>query len=406
MMSNAELLRVISLLESYARKMDYKGYCKFDALNSPVVEKLCGNSMIARLVASQIVNRIPLNLRLWTGVRAFRNPKGVSNFIRGYCSLYRATHDPIYLSHARELGDWLLQNDSKSKGAYAGTGISWGYQFPWQSPGFFAPRNYPNCIVSTFCGAAMLELFKNTGNKKYLDAALGVKEFLLKDLPVLEQTEDRKCIGYVANGPRWKVININSVVAGFLIKVAHEIGDQELARDCQKMINWVMSVREADDSWNYTIPKSDSGIGPDNYHTGGILDGVFDYMTITNDYVYLPVYTKALDFYKNKLFTEDFAPKWRSTKNYPMDVHGSAQGILTFVRAGSILNKEENLMIAGQITEWAIKNLWDECEGRFYYQKRRLFTWKIDLMRWNNSWMFWALADYYLYHKRAELGAA
>ena len=31
--------------------------------------------------------------------------------------------------------------------------------------------------------------------------------------------------------------------------------------------------------------------------------------------------------------------------------------------------------------------------GGFYYQRFPLFSWKLDLMRWNNSWMAWALSE-------------
>src|SRR5690606_38342604 len=70
---------------------------------------------------------------------------------------------------------------------------------------------------------------------------------------------------------------------------------------------------------------------------------------------------------------------------------GAAQGILSFSKAAS--SNPEYLEVAKNILGWTLNHLQGP-RGNFYYQKRRLFTWKIDLMRWSNSWMWWALHEY------------
>ena len=257
--SNDPVAKSLSRVEAYARSQDYAGVDKFDALNSTWVEKAFGFSWPTRLIVTQVVNRAPLPLRSLLRVRKARNPKGIANFVKGYAALVQAG-ERQYLTQLESLAEWLLANDSATLGAYRGSGICWGYQFPWQSPGFFTPRHSPNCIVTTFAAEALLAAYRVTGNFRYLNGAIGAKDFILNDLPVLEAGSDFKCIGYVHSGPRWKVININSVVAGFLAKLSLATKDESLMKEARAMINWVMSVRNLDYSWNYTHPKSQSGI--------------------------------------------------------------------------------------------------------------------------------------------------
>jgi len=338
------------------------------------------------------VNRLPLPLRQIFGVRKGRNPKGIANFIRGYAIDHRLAPTPQKEAALRALADWLLTRRADLLGAYSGKGMAWGYHFPWQSPGFFAPRHSPNCIVTTFCGEALLAAYQATGETRYLEGAKGACTFILEGLPVLEDTDETLCIGYVPVPLRWKVININSVSAGFLAKVAAETKNAALMAKCRRLIQWVVRARMPSGAWNYTEPKSQSGIGPDNYHTGGILDGILDYMTCSGDRGPIEAYRTGLALYERSFFSNEGAPYWREHKPFPHDVHGSAQGAITFSKAASLV--PGSLDTAGRILNWAILHLQDPRDGHFHYQKYRLFTWKLNLMRWNNSWMFLAMQEW------------
>lgn len=372
-----EIERSLERVERHARSRDYSGYCKFDALNSPILEKVCGSSYWMRLLALQAVNRIPLPLRSWFGVVPARNPKGIANFIRGYALL--GDRETVI-----GLSDWLLSAQSREKSG------AWGYPFPWQSPGFYAPRHDPNCIVTTFCAEALLAAYQLTKMERFLEGAREAARYITHSLPVLESSSETLCIGYVEGPLRWKVININAVVGGFLAKLAKETGNSEWMESASRMIRWVLGARETSEAcWSYTFPESQSRIGPDNYHTGGILDGISDYMEASGDRSAERLFRDALAFYSERFFTKEGAPKWRIHRPYPMDIHGAAQGILTFSRSVEGRYRTQALEIA----EWAIRVMQDPDQGYFYYQKYRSFRWKIDLMRWNNSWMFWALSQ-------------
>jgi hypothetical protein len=389
-------------LEETCRAQDFAGFCKFDALNSPPLERWFGGNALARLVVTQIVNRVPLPLRDWVRVEKLRNPMGVGNFVRGYwnCAATGALDPEHARAQALQLSEWLLQHASARLGAYEGRGTAWGYHFPWQSPGFFAPRHSPNCYVTVLCAEALLCTYQETRQERWLDAARGACEFILRELPILEEDGERKCIGYVQQGPKWKVININSVSAGLLAKVGAECGEAEYLSQARRMLNWTVAKAKPNHSWNYTEPFEQSRIGPDNYHTGGILDGIHDYMAASGDRSFLGAFERGLDFYQRELFTPDMAPKWRDTRPYPHDIHGCAQGTLTFCNASSLDSR--HLATALRCIEWAAANMYSSDRHYFYYQKRKHFTWKINLMRWNNSWMFLAMSAYLKTSKGAQ----
>lgn len=352
------------------------------------MEFLCGWNYLSRLLITQVVNRCWFHIRPLLGVRQSRNPKGIANFIKAYVNRYRLHSETADLEHAKTLADWLLDNHANQDGKYHG--LCWGYNFPWQSPGFYAPRHFPNCIVTVFCAEALLAAFTVTGDTRYREAARSAVEFVLKDLPILEDSSERKCLGYVPTSLRWRVININAVAGGFLARVGQITGESFLISEARRMIRWVVDQRVPGEAWPYTAPAKASGIGYDNYHTGGILDGIYDYMHVSGDPTFKPVYLEALDFYRRKLFLDNGMARLFSNRTYPIDIHSVAQGILTFVKAASLVGTY--LDVAGQIAIWGIRHMQD-ADGHFYYRKHRWFTRKECLMRWNNSWMAWALSE-------------
>ena len=73
-------------------------------------------------------------------------------------------------------------------------------------------------------------------------------------------------------------------------------------------------------------------------------------------------------------------------QEYPYDIHGYAQGIISFTTAGE-------LTLAAQIAQNAIEDMWHAPERRFFYQKHRYYTARFTLMRWCQAWMSYALSS-------------
>ena len=84
-------------------------------------------------------------------------------------------------------------------------------------------------------------------------------------------------------------------------------------------------------------------------------------------------------------------------KIYPNDIHGVAQGIITFTKASKF--DPNYLEFAEKIANWGINNLYNG-NGKFFYQKGRLWKKKFTLMRWCEAWMSFALSNYIIKNKK------
>jgi len=395
MMQESRIEQVLHQVFRYAEREGYSGYNKFDALNSPFLEKLSLNSKWLRLVFIQAIMRSPCNPRPLLGVPKSINPKGMALFSMGYLSEYRRTGSYEMRERAVYCLDWLYKN--AVKGAH---GLGWGYNFDWQSTLFFAPRYSPNAIVTVFCGEAFVKAFEILGDEEYLYVAEMAARFLCHDLPHLHDTRNELCIGYVPFPVKSIVLNITASAGTQVAKVASLRNDPVLQREARRMIAFVAGRRTDYFAWYYTYPAENSYIVHDNYHTGGVVDALRDYEVYSGDDSFRDVYENGLAYYARELFLPDGAPKHMNNSIYPLDIHGSAQGIISFSKAACW--KRDYLELADTIARWAIDNMFDEEGGFFYYQKGRYLTRRFTLMRWCNAWMSKALSDLLMAHRLLE----
>lgn len=375
---------VLDAVYLWSRQQKYRGFNKHDGLNSPVLRKLLGWGRWPRMVAIQAVMRFPVNLRPLLLTSKVYNPKGLALFAQGLMCRYQATNNKEFLDEALDLLEILKQNHSPDKWH----GIAWGYQYPWQDPGFFAPTATPNAVVTSFVCEAFLDAYRLTNDSQYLEIVGNAIEFFLNDLTVLKDTDDELCLGYMPVSMTMRVMDVSILVGTVIGQYAVFKNDAVLKSTAWRLVNYVVNQQTDYHAWYYTDPPQDSHITHDNYHTGFILDALWRYMKETDDETWMPNYLKGLDFYAKHHFSSDGAPRWMHDTEYPHDIHGAAQGILTFSR-----HVAEYPGLAERITEWAIANMYDP-SGRFYYQQRRYFTIRFTLLRWCNGWMCRALSEY------------
>jgi hypothetical protein len=180
-----------------------------------------------------------------------------------------------------------------------------------------------------------------------------------------------------------------SILIGAVIAQFNQLGgDDSHSDDAAKLVRYVANQQTDQNAWFYTDPPGDSHIRHDNYHTGFILDALWRYMEASGDDRYQDAYWKGLDFYAQQLFNDNGSPRWMSDCDYPHDIHGAAQGILTFAR-----HSDKYPDLASRTCNWAIQNMYTP--GRFYYQQTPLLTKRFTLLRWCNAWMTRALATMY-----------
>lgn len=369
---------------AWSAAQGYRGWNKHDGLNSPILRALLGWGKWPRLLAIQGVMRFPINLRPWLLVPKVYNPKGLALFCRGLLDLYRVKSDKRHLNQAEEL--LVILDGIRSPGNWSGD--CWGYHYPWQDPGFHAPANTPNAVVTAFVCEAYLDAYRLTKQPDYLARVRSALDFFRQDLTILKDTEEELCLAYMPLPMTMRVMDVSILIGAVMARYGELSGDHSFFMTAQRLVRYVVNQQTDDAAWFYTDPPGDSHIRHDNYHTGFILDALWNYMASTGDRQWAEHYDRGLKFYAEKLFNPDGSPRWMSDQNYPHDIHGAAQGIITFAR-----HRAEYPGLAERIIAWAQAHMYHST-GRYFYQQGKHWTRRFTLLRWCNAWMVRALGCY------------
>ncbi len=373
------------------KQQDYAGYEKFDALNSPFLDAIILKNQWLRFFIIQAVKESPIHVRPLLGVKKVRNQKGMALFAKAYLHLYENTGNPDYLTEGESLLKWLLDNPSPGQ-----KNLCWGYSFLWQSvPPFCQDRNEPNIVVTAFTGEALVKAYQFTKKPEYLSALESISRFITEDLKVLKEDEHQRAVAYILTEVDNITINVQSMSAGLLAKIWAINKNQRLLTIAKKQIQFVANSLTPECAWPYALPLPNTN--PvyidyhDNFHTGGLLDNMLDYMEASGDQSFMEVYKKGLDYYLKSMFMPDGAPKWTDKNQYPYDIHCCAQGILTFKKASKY--QPELLNEAFKIADWTLSNMYRPGKHDFIYRKSKFYNWNYSLVRWCNGWMSKALSE-------------
>jgi hypothetical protein len=384
-------LDVLDRVLQTARSANYEGYSKHDGLNSPLMAFLGGSSRLTRLAAIQVVTRSPVDIRPLVGVRKARNAKGLSLFARALLARHRMTGSADDATQARGLLDWLIDHPAQGF-----DGLCWGYPYPWQDVGFFAPRDFPNRVVTAHVGQALVDGYETLQDERYLDAANRAVWFLLQAPKTLFEDADRRCVSYVPDeNIDWIVMDVSVLAGALAARVGAITGDGDLIREGGRLVRYVVSKQTDEGAWFYADPPSASHITHDNYHTGFILDAIQQYGLSAGSDEFDEAYRRGIDFYERRLFEPDGAARFMHDRLYPIDIHGCAQGIITF----SLQQRHQGTgaEMATRVLNWTLANMWDPATGWFYYQRRRGYRTHIRELRWCQGWMSRALSCYLEY---------
>ena len=398
----------LTRLQNYCWNKNYKGWDLFDGLNSKIFK--CSpfyRSRILRLAWIQFFKRSPVNFRRITIVPRGYNAKGLALFASGLVSSGK-------LEEARTLLDLLKETTCSGY-----NGISWGYNFDWQARAFYVPVGKPNMVTTVFVANAFLNYvenqikgFRNSGieglrekdlkKKKEeitqskdsneqtfledcLKIAQGCCEFILKEL-VLFEDDEKLCFSYIP-GERARVHNANMLGAALLARVYSLTGNPHYYEKSRKAMAYSLKALNPDYSWPYGERHHHRFV--DNFHTGFNLVALKDWMDYTGEKSWDKELKNAYRYFLDTFWLENGCPKYYNNSLYPIDIHCSAQGIVTCLKLSKY--DDRSLPMAEKIANWAIDNMQDET-GCFYYQKTRWYTNKMSYIRWAQAWMFYALS--------------
>ncbi|HJY30484.1 MAG TPA: hypothetical protein VJ306_20795 [Pyrinomonadaceae bacterium] len=363
-------------LLSWCRSRDFAGHDPFDALNSTLFQATpLAQSRNARFIFTQLVKRFPIDVRQVVRVPAERNAKGIALFALALLANYRRVKTEESRQQANEMLAALL---AMQVDGYAG--ISWGYNFHWQSRNFFALKQMPTIVATAFAARALVEggLHKE---------ARSVCEFIEKELPRSVDNANEVCFSYAPNS-NTRVFNASLLAAEVLASVGKLTGESELLDLAERATRYVVNNQRPDGSWFYGADPKQSWI--DNFHTAYIL---FSLQRIINSSsfgsVFQPALERGYEYWKNNFFLADGWPKYYDHNPYPADAHAAASAIVTFLECRSL--DSDALKMARKVASWTIEHLRDR-RGFFYYQRRRFHTIRKPFMRWTEAWMLYALA--------------
>lgn len=374
-----EVRQCISEVASYAEGKDYAGYDPYDALNSPVVRCIGRMSKCLRLGMTQLLRRSPVNLRPLLGIRKEHNPKGIGLFLWGYVKLYALEDDACYLERIDHLLDLLEKSSSKGY-----SGRCWGYNFDWQSRTAMRPKGTPTVVNTSFIGHALLDCFQVTGNRRALEMAVPIAEFILNDLHRTRLGE-RFCFSYTPVD-REVVHNANLLGASILARLNKYCNDERLSDAVLASLSYSMRHQRSDGSWFYADTEIQRWI--DSFHTGFNLQAIRYILNEGLGREYRHAYRRGVAYYADNFFLKDGTPGYYHDKIYPIDIHSPAQAICFFSLEGA-----EYGDLTDKLVTWMLRNMYGG-KGVFYFRRGRLWANRICYMRWAQAWAFHALSEY------------
>ncbi len=368
-------------LINYCQSAGWAGYDPYDALNSSLFNAtLFRHSRICRIAFTQIVKRLPINLRPLLIIKKEQNPKALALFLMAYIKLMKQG----FIEQEEHVGT-IVENLVRLRSTNTPYWC-WGYSFPWQTRTILVPKGAPNLVCTVFVANALLDTYEATGDGNCFAMAYSAAQYLLDEL---YWSEGDSVGGFCYPLPecRSRVHNAHFLGASLLCRIYSITGDNKFLDPALKAARYSAAKQKDDGSWDYGESSKQGWV--DNFHTGYNLCA----LRLIGNYAKTPEFDghlrRGYDFYRENFFREDGAPKYFHNRTYPIDIHSVAQSIITLVELKDL--DESGVGVANCIYTWAVQNMRDD-EGYFYYQIHGLYRNVIPYMRWSQAWMLLAVA--------------
>ena len=375
-----KLTKSIYSLLNYCKENDWAGFDPYDALNSRLFNNTpFAKSRICRIAITQILKRLPINIRPFILISKEQNSKAIALFLSSIVKLSRLglLDDTFLVGEMIEKLEALRSPESSY--------WCWGYSFPWQTRKPLVPKGYPNLVCTVFVANALLDAYEYNHDQKCLDMAHNASEYILNELYWVSGTNSG--FSYPLPNLKSRTHNANFLGAALFCRIAKQSGEKKFLDPALKVTRYSAERQYENGSWDYGDDAKYRWV--DNFHTGYNLCALNDINKYTQTTEFEPYIRKGYEFYLNHFFREDGAPKYFHNRTYPIDIHSVAQSIITLV---ALRNFNENRIgQAYDVFNWSMENLWSS-EGYFYYHIQPFFKNRLPYMRWSEAWMLSALA--------------
>lgn len=392
--ANTNLTAAVQALLAYCGSNDWAGYDPYDALNSRLFKAVpLLDSKFPRLVITQVLKRLPVNLRPLLAIPKSQNPKGLALFLSGLVKLNR-----IGFEKQRELEQlivFMIERLNALRSPRARYSC-WGYSFPWQTRTMVVPSGMPNLVCTTFVANALFDAHDWNRNVQCLKMGLSAAEYVLDEL----YWSDGSAAGFSYPLPsvRNQVYNANFLASALLCRAYSYTGNERFIHPALHVARYSAEKQQAGGSWPYGEAPSQGWI--DNFHTGYNLCALRALSRYIAADEFEGVIRRGFEFYRKHFVGRDGSTGYFHDRIYPLDIHAVAQCIITLVTFIDI--DPDNLLRAHDVLHWALTHMWDE-RGFFYYRVLRSHTNRISYMRWSQAWMFLAMATLLEASKRDDI---
>jgi len=323
-------------------------------------------------------------LRKIYGIKKKVYPQAQAMIARSYFTMYKNTGEKVFLDKGIAQLQWL-----QAKAFTYNSHICWGQPYNWFSK-MPVPANTPRTTVTTQVIQAFIDGYESTFNSKYLEVAKNASWFLIEGLNWDVDEEGDFCLSYTPLD-KHHIHNANMLGAAALIRTWFHSNIEKFKNYGIKAAQFTAKHQNVDGSWYYWAPPDPIKGKIDNYHTGFVLESfivIKEYLK--SRFEFERNLFRGVNFYYNNFFSEEFIPKMRPERVYPIDIQSCAQSILTFTALNEL--NFDAFQKAKVIAEWTIKEMYDP-KGYFYYKINKSGKKdKTPYVRWGQSWMLRALA--------------
>jgi hypothetical protein len=400
---------ILSLL-NYCKNNNYAGHDPYDALNSQILKSLPFlDFRLFRLGLTQVMKRLPFNLRPLLLIPKTENPKAIALFLMAFLKLKKLglledenlipemIQRLIELRSPQELVSQPAAPSSSASPPVSSDQASqpcgsepsywcWGYSFPWQTRALLVPRWAPNLVCTCFVANSLLDAYESHEEHRCLEMPLSASGYILNEL-YWEGDDGIAGFAYPTPSPRTRVHNANFLGAALLCRAFKFTGDRKFLEPALKVARYSADQQHDDGSWYYGEDTTQRWI--DNFHTGYNLCALQSISEDAGTSEFESHIRRGFEFYRTRFFRDDGAPKYFCNRTYPIDIHSVAQSIITLTELKDI--NENASKLSEFVVLWALKNMRSQ-NGYFFYQQGRLFKNRISYIRWSQAWMLLALA--------------
>lgn len=381
---------------------DFSGSDPYDGLNSRLLGPLTRRSRLLGRCLTQVVKSSPLNLRPLLGVPAGSNPKGLALLLSGLSDLPGIDGGGNFAS---VLTERLLASASRPDGSPAfsrdrstlagleerlaaegcGGPVGWGYHFPWQGRAFRFPAWFPSVVCTSF----VVDALNDSGSPAAEAVTSAAAELVTGSLNRFKDP-DGICFSYSPLDST-RVYNASLFGAKILARSSRSSLSGETGALAGKAVSFVLGRQNEDGSWAYG--DGEQWKWTDGLHTGFVLESLGSISGFLGTGEWDGSIEAGLEYYRTRLFDDDWTARYYPGDRYPLDPHSFAQGALTFL-ALSRFSHCPPPETAAAILRRGIELLWDDRRNGFVFRQGRWVRNRTVHMRWSQAWMFRAICSY------------